>query len=163
MSKDALRTIESPAVECPECGSTILVGFDARAGQRCDCGKCGAVLEVREKVIFRAVRAGAEDIEEKYERLGRIEEVSDGIPTVFRLGNREIAVFEADGRYFAFKNLCPHHGVELSRGSVVNRRVRCPGHGFLFDLETGQCDRDPSLCASTFEVKVQSGELFVRI
>jgi nitrite reductase/ring-hydroxylating ferredoxin subunit len=84
-------------------------------------------------------------------------------PKIFRVGNREIAVFHSDGRYFAVKNLCPHHGVELGKGSVVNNRVRCPGHGFQFDLETGQCDRDPALCASTFEVKVQSGELFVRL
>lgn len=150
-------------MECPACGATVLVGFDARAGQRFECGKCGTALEVEERIAFRAVRVGADEPPKKYERLGRIEEVSDGNPKVFRLGNREIAVFQSGGRYFAVKNLCPHHGVQLSGGSVVNHRLRCPGHGFQFDLETGQCDRDPSLCASTFELKVQDSELFVRL
>lgn len=157
-----MRKIESPAVECPSCGMTLLVGFDAQDGDRCDCTRCGISLTIHEKVTFVAVPAQAAEVE-NFERVGSIEEIAAGAAKTFRLGNREIAVFHADGKYFALKNLCPHHGVELSRGTVVNNHVRCPGHGFSFDLQTGECDRDPSLCASTFEVKVRSGELFVRI
>jgi nitrite reductase (NADH) small subunit len=98
-----------------------------------------------------------------YQRLGRIEEITTGSSKTFRVGNREIAVFHYDGKYFALKNMCPHHGLELHTGSVTDKRVKCPGHGFSFDLETGECDRDRTLCASTFEVRVESGELFVRI
>lgn len=158
-----MRKVESPAVECPFCGTTLLVGFDARPDDRCDCGKCGAALKVREKIVFEAVPLENAARDEKYERLGRIEEISTGSSKTFLLGNREIAVFHSGGKYFAVKNVCPHHGVELSRGSIVNESIKCPGHGFSFDLKTGQCDRDPSLCASTFEVMVHSGELFVRI
>lgn len=141
---------------------TLLVGFDAQAGDKCDCTRCGVSLMIREQVVFEAVPLQSGEAE-KYERIGSTEDIAAGSFKTFRLGNREIAVFHTDGKYFALKNTCPHHGVELSLGSVVNNRVRCPGHGFSFDLQTGQCDRDPSLCASTFEVRIRSGELFVRI
>ena len=163
VSNSESRIVESPAVVCPACGATILVGFDARGGQQCSCGKCGAVLEVEERVSFRARPVNGNGSTEEYHRVGRVEDVPVERPGVFRIGKREIAVFRSGERYFAMKNLCPHHGIELSSGSVSQNRVRCPGHGYSFDLQTGQCDRDPSLCASTFEVKVDSGELYVRV
>jgi nitrite reductase/ring-hydroxylating ferredoxin subunit len=98
-----------------------------------------------------------------YEFVGTIPEFSEGITRVFRFGVREIAIFQVDGRFYAVKNLCPHHGVELNLGSVENGKVRCPGHGFSFDLTTGACDRDPSLVASTYELKIEGDKVFIRL
>lgn len=45
-----------------------------------------------------------------------------------------------DGQYCAFSNMCPHQatvlgGQPLQRG----RLIRCPEHGSMFDVTTGQC------------------------
>ncbi|MBL6750616.1 MAG: Rieske 2Fe-2S domain-containing protein [Nevskia sp.] len=37
--------------------------------------------------------------------------------------------------------ICPHAGARLAEGEVVGHRLRCPGHRFVFDLDTGDCAR----------------------
>jgi nitrite reductase/ring-hydroxylating ferredoxin subunit len=65
-----------------------------------------------------------------------------------------------DGRFFALKNVCPHQGAPLSEGVLVaeltacrpgeyafdaeHPHVRCPWHGWEYDLATGQSTYDPA-------------------
>ena len=101
--------------------------------------------------------------EEKYELLGSIGEIPVDSSKVYRVGNRDIAVFRTPQQFYALKNQCPHHGFDLSSGQVENGKVRCSGHGFRFDLLSGACDRNPNLVASTYDLKIEGGELFVRL
>ncbi|NJO39014.1 MAG: Rieske (2Fe-2S) protein [Rhizobiales bacterium] len=73
---------------------------------------------------------------------------------------REIAVFNVGGDFLAIQDRCPHQGGSLCRGKLVGlveadgpgryryRRkgeiVRCPWHGWEFDLRTGKSYCDPS-------------------
>lgn len=49
-----------------------------------------------------------------------------------------------DGRAFAIRDLCPHRGVPLSAGRMVDDTVECPYHGWRF-RRNGQCSHIPSL------------------
>jgi 3-phenylpropionate/trans-cinnamate dioxygenase ferredoxin subunit len=92
----------------------------------------------------------------------------------FEVNGRPIAVFNADGTYFALRDACPHQGAALSAGLVVGhvsadepgcydyepsrKRVRCPWHGWEYDLATGQSWYDPARDrVRAFEVSVESG------
>lgn len=58
----------------------------------------------------------------------------DGVPVVLACGEQgPVAVFDQ----------CPHAGSPLGAGRVVGNRLRCPRHGYLFDLSTGECPRGP--------------------
>lgn len=127
-----------------------------------DCASCGSELELYGDVNFYFKSRSSEQ-GHQYETLGHTIEVPSGQNKVFRMGNREIVVFAIDGQYFAMKNLCPHHGVALSGGTLDNGTVRCPGHGFRFNIKTGECEKDPSLRASVMDLKVEDGKLMVRI
>lgn len=50
-----------------------------------------------------------------------------------------VAVFWNDGSPCALANTCVHRKRELSRGTIFQGRVICPGHQWAFDLETGYC------------------------
>jgi nitrite reductase/ring-hydroxylating ferredoxin subunit len=112
--------------------------------------------------------AGVGDVS-TLEREGRI---------VARIGGRAIGVVLApDGTPRALRNRCPHHGAPLCLG-VVQERVaadlvgsyrltgepilRCPWHGWEFDLESGRCVEEPSLRVAVYPVKVEDGRIFVR-
>jgi 3-phenylpropionate/trans-cinnamate dioxygenase ferredoxin subunit len=53
---------------------------------------------------------------------------------------RPVAFANVEGAYCAFSHECPHQstplgGLPLSRG----RLLRCPEHGSMFDVTTGEC------------------------
>ena len=71
----------------------------------------------------------------------------------------EIGVFRVDGRYYAWRNECPHQGGPVCQGKLMQgveerldaqRRslgihyragslnIVCPWHGFEFDVRTGR-------------------------
>jgi nitrite reductase/ring-hydroxylating ferredoxin subunit len=69
-----------------------------------------------------------------------------------------------DGNLVAYRNVCPHMGIELDwdpeRLLTRNGRyLQCTGHGALFDPSNGNCVRGP--CAGeTLErlaIRVESG------
>jgi phenylpropionate dioxygenase-like ring-hydroxylating dioxygenase large terminal subunit len=59
----------------------------------------------------------------------------------------EPVVFYRDskGKASAMRDICPHRGIPLSYGRVVNDTLECPYHGWKFD-GNGMCTEIPSLC-----------------
>ncbi len=97
---------------------------------------------------------------------------------VARVGGREIGVLrDEDGTLYAVRNRCPHHGGPLCRGSLKEREsgapgsyelsgkrvLRCPWHGWEFDLETGQCLDDERLRARVYPIEVVDDRVLVGV
>ena len=96
---------------------------------------------------------------------------------VARVGGREVGVVRDPdgGRLVGVRNRCPHHGAPLCLGRVVERAsgtpgryalkgervLRCPWHGWEFDLDTGACRDEPSLRAAVYPVRVADGRVLV--
>ncbi len=82
---------------------------------------------------------------------------------VVTVDGQEVALFNVEGRHYAIANRCPHRGGPLSRGHLETVSdtvaVRCPLHGWLFDLETGRCLNQPGVCATAYQVKFSDGQL----
>ncbi len=49
-----------------------------------------------------------------------------------------IAVFNADGEFFAIDDTCTHQDASLADGWLEGCTVECPLHASCFDLRTGQ-------------------------
>jgi nitrite reductase/ring-hydroxylating ferredoxin subunit len=56
-------------------------------------------------------------------------------------GRFVLALFNDGGSYRATDDACPHQGASLSGGTLVDGRVICPLHSWVFDLATGRCPR----------------------
>jgi len=80
------------------------------------------------------------------------------------LAGKEIALFHIEGTFYATDNFCPHRGGPLFRGHVEpGPSVRCPLHGWAFDIESGKCLNMPQAKISTFPVEIRGEEVFVQI
>lgn len=62
----------------------------------------------------------------------------------------QVLIFRYRGKLHAINHSCPHRNYPLSRGSVydiedfgivLSTGITCPGHGWAFDINTGQSDR----------------------
>lgn len=60
------------------------------------------------------------------------------------LGEPVVFYRDSKGKVSALRDICPHRGIPLSYGRVVNDQLECPYHGWKFDC-TGTCTEIPSL------------------
>jgi len=102
---------------------------------------------------------------------------SDGCRIV-ELGGRQVGVISVDDDFFAIQDSCPHMGASMCAGTVCgtfvaaaahelvygrhDRVIRCPWHGWEFDLETGRSLLEPKRVGlKTYPVSVEDGTVFV--
>jgi nitrite reductase/ring-hydroxylating ferredoxin subunit len=101
-----------------------------------------------------------------------VEEIPPGGRKIVEVAGRSIGVFNLDGEFFALRNRCPHQGGPLCVGALTGlitssgpgeyeysragEIVRCPWHGWEFDIRTGQSWFDPArVRVRRYEVAVE--------
>ena len=111
--------------------------------------------------------------------VARAGDVAPGTSVVVSVKGRDIGIFNLDGEYFALANRCPHAGGPLCQGRIValvqsegpghyrlerhQEFLRCPWHGWEFDIRTGQSWCDPnSTRARQFAITVAPGAQLVK-
>ena len=76
-----------------------------------------------------------------------------------------MALFNVEGRLYAIGNRCPHRSGPLVQGRVETvdgtLAVRCPIHGWLFDLATGRCLTRESASTPICTVTCERGEIML--
>ena len=86
------------------------------------------------------------------------------LPAYAEVAGKEIAVFRVAEKFFATDNFCPHRGGPLFRGVIEEGpSVRCPLHGWRFNLGDGQCLNMPNAKLNTYPVEVRGEEVFVEV
>lgn len=98
-------------------------------------------------------------------RVCRFDAVAPGEIRAFAVDGLSVPVLVANlgGRLLAASGMCPHEDVELIDGSFDGESIVCPGHGYQFDLASGACSHDDSLCLPRYAVSVEGGEVFVTL
>ena len=103
-----------------------------------------------------------------------VDEIPPGERKVVEVAGRSIGVFNLRGEFFAIRNRCPHQGGPLCEGRAAGlvsattpgeytytrpgEIIRCPWHGWEYDLRTGQSWFDPaSVMVRTYEVSIAAG------
>ncbi len=96
--------------------------------------------------------------------VGAVTDFAVGSACVLRCNNLRIALFRTASGWYAIKDSCPHAGEPLSRGSVQDDIVTCPGHNWRFALANGQCVRGhDEQHARTYAVEIRGEEIFVKV
>lgn len=86
---------------------------------------------------------------------------------------RELALWRSDqGTAQAWENRCPHRGVRLTLGRLVNGRLACGYHGWEYAAGTGRCEAIPALadipvpgrvCVRTYQAVEAQSMVWVRL
>jgi nitrite reductase/ring-hydroxylating ferredoxin subunit len=72
-----------------------------------------------------------------FTRVATVQEIPAGQAKKVRIGDKDVALFNINGTFFAIDNTCPHRGGPLSEGEIDGQEVTCPWHGARFNLTTG--------------------------
>lgn len=113
--------------------------------------------------------------------VGPVEALPPGERKIVSVGNREVGVFNIEGEYRAILNTCLHQNGPLCEGKVLpeveatfvapGKRieetysdrmvVKCPWHGWEYDLETGELQNDSRRRLPVFDVIVEEGTIYL--
>jgi nitrite reductase (NADH) small subunit len=94
-----------------------------------------------------------------------------GLDDIPRLGARvvrtsrgDVAVFRtALDELYALDDRCPHRGGPLSQGILFDRRVACPLHDWVIDLETGAATGPDEGCTGRHAVRIEAGRVLLAL
>lgn len=113
--------------------------------------------------------------------VGKINELSPGSKKVVHVDNKSIVLIcSQENQFYAVRNACPHQGAELACGSVSgtmvpsevghyvygkeNQIIRCPWHGFEYDITTGCAVHDEADAkVKNYEVIVEDDTILINI
>ncbi len=100
-----------------------------------------------------------------------VDELPPGTRKFLTIDARPIAIFNIKGEFFGLLNRCPHQGAALCEGPLIGLAqstdpgeiIRCPWHGWEFDIRTGQSYCDPRrFRAKAYPVNVEPGAVVVK-
>ena len=100
-----------------------------------------------------------------------VDELAEGQCKLVRVDGVEIGLFLIDGEYRAYRNFCPHAGAPLCAprppGGMAFERgrepqsLRCPWHGWEFDLRTGALAGNPRCTLDAYRAEIIDGAVWV--
>ncbi len=93
--------------------------------------------------------------------VARAEDVPPGSARVVKAGDRELALYNVDGEFYATQGECLHLKGPLGDGELEETVITCPWHGWQYDVRTGENEFDRAIQLETFEVVVEDGDVKV--
>jgi nitrite reductase/ring-hydroxylating ferredoxin subunit len=89
-----------------------------------------------------------------------VDEIPPGTRKLVHIAQRSVGIFNVKGNYYAIRNQCPHAGGPMCEGVTSGlvrsdspgsydyimrgEIIRCPWHGWEFEIATGQSWFDPA-------------------
>lgn len=107
----------------------------------------------------------------------RLEDLPPGTRRTIDLDGRSICLLNVAGVVYALRDTCPHQGASLCRGTLGStmmpsspleyvvglegRVLRCPWHGWEFQIDSGVSLFDPRIRVKVYPVAIEDGEIIL--
>ncbi|MFY8082725.1 MAG: NifU family protein [Rubrivivax sp.] len=90
-------------------------------------------------------------------------DLAEGGMAVRAVDGRDVLLYRKGDSVSCLDNACAHMGMPLDGGQLENGTLRCPYHGFVYLLETGECLTVPEVQLAVHAVKVVGERVAVRL
>jgi len=89
-------------------------------------------------------------------------EIRENSGKELQVNGTRIALFLANGRYYAIEALCRHQDGSLAPGKVEGEVVECPLHSWHYNIRTGELlDYMKGVKLTTYKVDVKGNDIFI--
>jgi len=85
------------------------------------------------------------------QKLCSVSEIPESKVKAFKIEGKDIAVFNVEGKFYAIDRLCTHLRGNLAKGQLEGKTIKCPLHGSVFSLESGELISPPGTVAGWFK------------
>lgn len=93
----------------------------------------------------------------------RLDQLPVGRGTTVTLNGKDIALFNVEGTIYAMDDGCLHQGLSLGTSKLEGKIVTCRGHGWRYDVTTGNTVHVPDYGVKSYPVKVVDGDILVAV
>ena len=111
--------------------------------------------------ISKAAKA-SEAAEETWIPVGKASDFAEGKVNALAVGEKQVALVREGGALFALDGRCPHQGGPLGEGNVCEGALRCPWHGYDFELKTGK-GRGNEHAVEALKVREENGQVEIAL
>ena len=95
----------------------------------------------------------------EFKKVATTSEIPPGEGRIFEVDGNPVAIWNLNGNYFAFQNVCPHRGGPVGEGELEGNVITCPWHGWQFDITTCENTFNPAAKLSKYEVLVEGDDI----
>lgn len=106
------------------------------------------------------------------------DDIAPGSMRLVQVGATPVLLLrDVHGQFHALRNSCAHMGAQLSDGrfqtkmdsdsdgsywvSDCDQVIRCPWHGYEFDISSGQCAGDGRVRVKAYQVTTEGGRVLI--
>lgn len=94
--------------------------------------------------------------------VAKVDEIPAGERKRVEIDGTRVSIFNIDDQFYAILDTCPHKKTApLIRGTLDGIGIKCPNHGYRFDLASGECNVDSVFNTRVFAVKISEGEICI--
>jgi naphthalene 1,2-dioxygenase system ferredoxin subunit len=91
-----------------------------------------------------------------------LDDTFEGEAVRVEIGNKNLAVYNVDGKIYCTDNICTHGNALLSDGFLEGFEIECPFHQGRFDVRDGRVTCDPvTKPVKSYPIHVKDGRVFV--
>jgi len=91
-------------------------------------------------------------------------EIVEGTARSVEIGDRQLALYNIGGTFYATDNRCTHARAQLSEGFIEGDTIECPLHGGRFHIPTGRPLSPPvRVAVRAYPVEVIDSEIYIRV
>ena len=94
-------------------------------------------------------------------RVAALSDLPPGRVLGVRVGAEDVALYNVDGALHATRDCCLHQSYPLSKGALRGKYVRCPLHGWEFDVTSGAYVGNAESRLRRYPVKVEGEDVYV--
>jgi nitrite reductase (NADH) small subunit len=98
-----------------------------------------------------------------YVKVASVSQVAPGSGIVASVNDKEVAVFNVDGTFYAIDNVCKHRGGPLGEGELDGDTVTCPWHAWQYNVKTGMCLTKEGITMDCYDVRVVNEDIEIAV
>ena len=102
----------------------------------------------------------------RFYSLDKLINLHDGYRRVFKIDQYHMILLQVEGERYLLESTCPHRGHPVSEADIDGLILRCPLHGYQFDIATGSliaASEEPCRGLKTYSLLYQGTEIGVML
>lgn len=155
---------------CPSSGETLTEGVEKSIKALCPeittvrrVSRGASETSADGTQVVHFVSPFARQLDAGWADVCALDDLPEGGIAVRTVNGRDVLLYRNGQAVSCVDNACAHMGMPLDGGQVDNGTLRCPYHGFVYALETGECLTVPEVQLAVHAVKVAGQRVAVRL